>query len=187
MDQGAATYNGLADEALMNLVCKGERRAFETLYERYFDKLTWFARQYVFDEYQAQDIVQEVFIKIIEQPQLFDREKKFSTWIYTITANRCKNQVRNTQNRSELLNHVKTENHSVLQHEVDYKSLRNTIKKAYSTLNEKEKTLFVLRFEHELPLKEIAEITGAPQGTVKSGIHYLLKKMAYQLKVFTHE
>lgn len=187
MAQGAEIYNTLADEALMNLVCKGERKAFEVLYERYFDKLTWFARQYVFDEHQAQDVAQEVFIKIIEQPQLFDQQKKFSTWAYTVTANRCKNILRNKQNRSELLNHVKTETHSTLQHGVDYKNLRNTIKKAYQELNEKEKALFVLRFEHELPLKEIAEIIDAPQGTVKSGIHYLLKKMAQQLKVFTHE
>lgn len=171
----------------MKLTGKGEKGAFEVLYERYFDKLTWFARQYIYDEHHAQDVAQEVFIKIIEQPHLFDQQRKFSTWAYTVVANRCKNVLRDTKNRAQLLDEQPYETHTSMTLNVDHNRLRETIRHAYARLNEKEKALFVLRFEHDLPLKEIAEITDSPQGTVKSGIHYLLKKMAQHLKAFTHE
>lgn len=166
---------------------QGDRRAFESLYDRYFDKLTWFARQYVHDVQVAEDVAQEVFIKIIEQPGLFDRNRKFSTWAYTITANRCKNILRDTQNRKELLRGQHHPEQTTMQHQMDYKQLQLKLKSVMGELSDKEKALFVLRFEHELPIKEIAEITASPEGTIKSGIHYLLKKMSKHLKAFTHE
>lgn len=180
-------YKTGTDEWLMLSAAKGDRRAFEALYERYFQKLTWFARQYVYDVQVAEDLVQEVFIKIIEQPELFDNNRKFSTWAYTITANRCKNMLRDTQNRKDLLSKQPNPQQTNMQHQMDYKQLRQKIKTVLEGMSEKEKTLFVLRFEHELPIKEIAEITASPEGTIKSGIHYLLKKMSSHLKAFTHE
>jgi RNA polymerase sigma-70 factor, ECF subfamily len=175
------------DETLMQLLGKGNKAAFEILYERYFDKLTWFAQQYTHDLHSAEDMVQDVFIKLIEHPERFDANKKFSTWVYSITGNRCKNLLRDTENRSHLLNSQsqanQTESHSLHDLELIKKEIRNEFK----GMNEKEKSLFVLRFEHELPIKEIAEITQLPEGSVKSGIYYLLKKLAKNLNRFTHE
>ena len=54
-------------------------------------------------------------------------------------------------------------------------------------LNEKEQRIFKLRFEQDLPIKEIAEILSIPEGSVKSGIYYLLKKMSHKLKEFRYE
>lgn len=181
------TYKTCTDEKLMQSAASGDRKAFESLYERYFEKLTWFARQYVYDVQAAEDLVQEVFIKIIEQPELFDNNRKFSTWAYTVTANRCKNILRDTQNRKELLGKQPQPIQTSMQHQMDYKQLRQKLRTVVEGLSEKEKALFVLRFEHELPIKEIAEITSSPEGTIKSGIHYLLKKMSSHLKAFTHE
>lgn len=181
------TYKTCTDEKLMQSAANGDRKAFESLYDRYFDKLTWFAKQYVYDVQVAEDVVQEVFIKIIEQPELFDNNRKFSTWAYTVTANRCKNMLRDTQNRKDLLSNQVQPEQTTMQHQMDYKQLREKIKTVLEGLSEKEKALFVLRFEHELPIKEIAEITASPEGTIKSGLHYLLKKMSVHLKAFTHE
>jgi RNA polymerase sigma-70 factor (ECF subfamily) len=183
----ANTYNTLSDEELMQKSMQGHKPAFEILYNRYFDKLTWFAKQYVFDEQMAEDLVQEVFVKIIHQPELYDKDKKFSTWVYTITANRCKNVLRDAQNRKSLLMGYNQTEETFMQHQYDYTQLKQHIQNVVSDLNEKEKTLFVLRFEHEMPIKEISEITETPVGTIKSGIHYLLKKLANNLKAFTHE
>lgn len=178
----------LSDEALMLRITNRDRQAFEVLYDRYFGKLVWFAQNYLSQVQQAEDLVQEAFVKIIHKPENFNSNKKFSTWIYTLVANACKNELRNDQNRSRILNENLRPNHSVLpENIVDNALLRTKIQEALKELNEKERSIFTLRFEQELHIKEIAEILDIPEGTVKSGIYYLLKKLSHTLKPFKYE
>lgn len=172
----------------MQMICKGDREAFEILYDRYFNKLVWFAQRFIQNLHQAEDAVQEVFMKIIEQPEKFDGDKKFSNWVYTVTGNTCRNIIRDTQNRLRILDERNSHKPGSvdMQHNLDYDLLQEKIRVAYRGLNEKEKNIFVLRFEQELSLKEISEIISIPEGSVKSGIYYLLKKFANHLKEFNH-
>jgi RNA polymerase sigma-70 factor (ECF subfamily) len=168
----------------------GDRRAFEVLYDRYFDRLVWFARGFLNDEQKAEDAVQEVFMKIIKQPEHFDTDKKFSTWVYTITGNSCKNILRNEQNRQRLMNEQIAplqDSSTTLVHTVDYQLLKQQIRTLLDSLSEKERSIYLLRFEQELSIKEIADTIGIPEGSVKSGIYYLVKKFSNHLKAFTHE
>lgn len=175
------------DEILMQQIVKGNRLAFELLYDRYFDKLVWFANRFVSDIPKAEDIVQEVFMKIIERPDQFNPSQRFSTWIYAITGNTCKNVLRNDQNRLKLLREgVSDQSANEIHHEGDYQQLQQRINTAISRLSEKERYIYSLRFEQELSIKEIAAIVNIPEGSVKSGVYYLLKKFAHQLKEFTH-
>src|SRR5688572_22122199 len=80
----------------------GNRVAFEILYDRYFDRLVWFAQRFIEDVQKSEDAVQEVFVKIIEKPQLYDSTKRFSTWLFTVTANVCRDIIRNEKNRARL-------------------------------------------------------------------------------------
>lgn len=178
-----------SDEELMRGVAKGNRRAFEMLYDRYFDRLAGFGRRLLANDYQAaEDIVQELFMKIIHQPQAFDAQKKFSTWAYTVVKNKCFNYLRNEQNRKELAEQNYVFATSVVPHSAsDAAMLKKKIARVFETLNEKEKALFVLRFEQELSIQKIAEIIEIPEGSVKSGIYYMLKKIAAQLKDYIHE
>jgi RNA polymerase sigma-70 factor (ECF subfamily) len=169
---------------------QGDRRAFEVLYDRYFDRLVWFARGFLSDEQKAEDAVQEVFMKIIKQPELFDNSKKFSTWVYTVTGNTCKNVLRNEQNRQRLMNEQfapMQDSSTTIAHTVDYQLLKQQIRTLLENLSEKERNIYLLRFEQELSIKEIAETIGIPEGSVKSGIYYLVKKFSNHLKAFTHE
>lgn len=183
-------YANLGDEELMVLVLKGERKAFEILYDRYFAKLVWFARSFMDEVQRSEDLVQDVFIKLIERPDQFDLKKKFSTWIYVVTANRCKQALRDEKNRLRILE----ENVMPFKGQTadagagfDLKLLKGKIQAIYSSFSEKEKSIYTLRFEQDLAIKEIAQILDIPEGSVKSGIYYLLKKLAYQLKDFSHE
>lgn len=178
----------LNDERLIQEMLKGNRFAFELLYERYFDKLVWYANGFVNDIPKAEDIVQEVFVKIIEDTSQFDSSRKFSTWVYSVTANACKNLLRNEQNRQR----INKENIQVseqlveMSHQSDLQHLEHQIQLALSGMSEKEKNIYNLRFEQELSIKEIASISNIPEGSVKSGIYYILKKFATQLKEFGH-
>lgn len=178
------------DENLMADICKGDRNAFELLYDRYFDKLVWFAQGFLKDVPQAEDAVQEVFIRIMERPELFDQSRKFSTWVYNLTGNECKNRLRNSQNRSRILEenqHVIYPQRMEMDFDPDLGFVQAQIRKAVEGLNKKEKNIYVLRFEQERSIKEIAELVQIPEGSVKSGIYYLLKKMGSQLKELINE
>ncbi len=170
----------------MNLIIQqADSHAFEQLYDRYARKLTGFCNRMVQSKEVAEDLVHEIFIKVIEQPKSFNVQLRFSTWIYTIAHNLCLNNIRNHQNRSKLmnLNYHQEESYST-QTQIDAGTLKGVINTVFKQLNEKEKTVFILRFEHELSIKEIAEIMSIPEGSVKSCIFYLLKKFDSPLQPF---
>lgn len=177
------------DEVLMMEISQGNRLAFEILYDRYFDRLLWFAKGFLFDTQKAEDVVQEVFIRIMDHKKAFDHQRKFSTWAYTITGNLCKNQIRDESNRQRILQENQVyfpEGFSETMHPWDNEQLQIQLAMAKSELSANEKILLALRFEQELSIKEIAHIQNKPEGTIKSGLFYLLRKMAAHLKAFAH-
>ena len=73
----------------------GEERAFQEIVERYQTRLLNFIYRTIGDREKAEDLVQEVFIRVYRHIHRFDRTKKFSTWVYTIASNLAKNELRN--------------------------------------------------------------------------------------------
>jgi RNA polymerase sigma-70 factor (ECF subfamily) len=179
-------YSSLEDEQLMQFVCKGEKKAFEELYARYSKKLWRYLLKLLNrDRDKADDFLQDIFMKVIESPEKFDHTKKFSTWIYTIATNLCRNELRNNMTRSRLIEESGMKEDYLVQvpyySDLDHKQFRTELQTVYETLNEKDRIIFVLRFHHEMPVKEIAEILNCPEGTVKSSTYYLLKKIAQKV------
>lgn len=178
-------YLGISsDEELMNELSSGNRFAFEQLYERYFNKLVFFANGHIKDQLKAEDIVQEVFIKIIENPILFNNKYSFSTWIYTMVLNKCKNYFRDNANQQQLLQNQNFANTIEINLKRDYDLLNHEISKCLIHMSEKDKRIYELRFQEEMSLNEISKLTELPLGTVKSSLHYILKKLANKLKPF---
>jgi len=181
-------FAGVSDEQLMLMITAGNRDAFETLYDRYFDKLVWYAMGFVKNTGQAEDLVQDVFVTIIEKPAAFDVSRKFSTWVYTVTGNACKNSIRNDQNRLRILADAPIQ--QPIDHpgfNLDSKFVRNDLEKCMKEMSEKEKQIYLLRFVEGLEIKEVSGVMGIPEGSVKSGIFYLLKKLAVHLKDYKYE
>lgn len=168
----------------MKEVCRGNKAALGQLYDRYFQPLCRFAFGFLHDDALAEDLVQEVFIRVAQKPEAYQPQHAFHTWIFTLVANRCKNELRNLETRRRLL-------------ETDVPSPRYTsdqdarlqyqeLKRRISQLNEKEQSVFQLRFEQDLSLAEIAQILNIPEGTVKSTLYYLLKKIKTPLQDIIH-
>ncbi len=159
----------------------------EELHKRYASKLTSFSARMLTNRTAAEDLVQEVFIKIIEKPHAFDAEQKFSTWVFTIAHNLCLNAIRNEQNRDRLLQeHYEVQEQFTQHSTMDMKLIKSQVNAVFKDFSEKEKAVFIFRFEHELNLKEIASILSIPEGSVKSCIYYMLKKISDQLTPFTN-
>ena len=85
----------MEDADVVSAFLEGEERAFEELVDRYQGRLLNFVVRTIGDRDRAEDLVQEVFIRVYRHIGRFDRAKKFSTWIYTIASNLAKNELRN--------------------------------------------------------------------------------------------
>ena len=95
-------YSTKSDEELMSLLTKGGQSAFDELYNRYSKPLlNFFFRMLNSDREKAEDLLHDLFLKIIEKPESFDGTKKFNTWFYTLASNMIKNEYRSRQIRSE--------------------------------------------------------------------------------------
>jgi RNA polymerase sigma-70 factor (ECF subfamily) len=178
----SSAYRDLSDEHLMEQIGRGERLAFEELYERYFDILQKFARGFLKSDILAEDMVQEVFLQIIHRTKQFDINKRFRTWVLTVLANKCKNHLRNESTRRQIDFQKASESRVDPGKRYDYIGLADQIRLSLDSCSAKQQQLFHLRFEMDLSIRDIAETLQIPEGSVKSGLFYLIKKLRSTLK-----
>lgn len=178
----------LTDEQLIQAYSKGSEQAFEELYSRYGRRLLYyFQRMLSGDQARAQDLLQDLFMKLAERPDRFNSEKKFSTWIFSIANNMCKNEYRKRGYATEFAEAELNEPTFVIPAEVievDLTSFRVSLSKALAELPLTYQQVFHLRHYEFLSLREISEVLDCPEGTVKSRLHNTLKLLAQKLSTF---
>jgi len=171
----------LTDEELIAMFQDGDEGAFEELVNRYADRLLNFAYRFVFDKQEAEDIVQDTFLRVYINRHAYREIAKFSTWIYTITANLAKTSLRKRKYRKVMyLSHmgpnedkdfeIKDEGEFNLL-EKDLRVDEDVVQRALDRLPEHFKTILILRDIQELSYEEISKILDIPIGTVKSRIN----------------
>jgi RNA polymerase sigma-70 factor (ECF subfamily) len=172
------------DSAIVTAFLGGEERAFQELVERYQTRLLNFIYRTIGDRDRAEDLVQEVFIRVYRHLHRFDRSKKFSTWVYTIASNLAKNELRN-RSRSPLVlfqtiqgsnddedRPVQFEDTTARPDDMYRKRhLRELVEQTVAQLPEHHRQVFVLRELEGKSYEEIAEITDCNLGTVKSRLN----------------
>ena len=186
-------YTNLTDEKLMEFIQQKDTSAFDELYSRYSQRLLlYFYRMLGEDEDKAQDFLQNIFLKIVEKPELFDSNRSFSTWVFTVAYNLCKNEYRRlgvreiietNANIDEVSSDYDTEHHPI-EHKVDQKIFQKALWDELEKLDDGHKNVFLLRYQQDLSVQEIGEILGCSEGTVKSRLFYTAKKLAVKLKAF---
>ena len=185
------TYNNKTDEELMSLLIKHEQLAFDELYNRYSKAmLNFFFRMLNYDRAKAEDLLHDLFLKIIEKPQSFDKSMKFSTWFYTLAGNMIKNEYRKQQIRMKFNRESITENVDSVEYNnesIDKSIFTQRLLKELNKVDIDTRTMFDLRFNEEMSIKEIACIFGCPEGTVKSRLFYLTKSLSIKLAAFKPE
>jgi len=176
-------YKKKTDEQLFVVMQNGNTEAFNELYSRYNQRLLYFFyRMLGSDQEQAQDFLQELFLKILDKPYLFDTSKRFSTWIYSIAHNMCKNEYRNRQVRNII---VKEEFPDRFEQESTEKKnpekIVETIFEILKTFDDSHQTAFLLKYREGFSIDEISGIMELPTGTIKSRLHYTRKKLQEKL------
>lgn len=183
-------YRSLSDEDLMIAIRKGDQRAFNEIYERYSGPLLgYFIRMLWKDREKAEDFVHDIFAKIIKKPELFDPERKFKTWIYSVANNMCKNEYKRQEVRKNTTNgldefYAVSDDNSNVFNEVHDVFFRSEFEGSMDALDEKHSEVFKLRHIDGLSIKEIAEVLDISDGTVKSRLFYATKYLAESLKEF---
>ncbi len=181
----------LDDSRVVAAYLAGTKPAFDELVDRYQKRLLNFVYRTIGDRERAEDLVQEVFIRVHRHLERFDQSKKFSTWIYTIASNLAKNELRNRSRSPLVLFQTIKKNweadHRPLQFEDRHyrpddlyrkRHLRDTVEWAVAQLPEHHRVVFVLRELEGKTYEEIAEITVCNLGTVKSRLNRARNRFA---------
>lgn len=171
---------------MVEIIVHHSHPALTILHARYSRKLLgYFIKMLNNDKEKAQDFVQDIFLKLMEKKHLFDPDKKFYTWIFTIASNMCKTEYRKPFSQS-----ISDDEYELsalafqTEDRIEKERFRKLLKQSLHNLEHHHKTVFILRFMEKFSLNEIAEITETSLGTVKSRLFYATRKMAEQLKEY---
>ncbi len=178
--------NPIKDHELLELFRNDatKEKAFELIIKKYQEKIYWQIRRQIHDHNDADDIMQEVFIKVWKSLNNFREDSQLYTWIFRIASNECINFHRKNKqsihtniddaSEQDFLNKVSdnpTEGHKI----------QRLLAAAIDTLPEKQKMVFHLKYYQELKYEEIAEMLGTSVGALKASFHIAVKKIEQYL------
>jgi RNA polymerase sigma-70 factor (ECF subfamily) len=176
-----------SDEYLMLLFKGGDQSAFNVLVQRWEKPLLNLCYRFLQDIEKAKDIRQEVFLRIYKAAKRYKPSAKFSTWLYRIALNRCLDELRNEKRRNEialetsyqdnngkrwLLKEMLVDKSALPDEIAERNEIAQIVKQAIALLPDEQRAVVIMRHYERLKFKEIAEIMGCPESTVKSRMYY---------------
>ena len=181
------------DEELMAQFQAGTVEAFDLLVERYSERLFHYINRFVKDDRQAEDLLQETFLRVHRNRHSYEPIAKFSTWLYTIGGNLARSAYRRRKRQRTYSIYGESSEGEEYEMPIPSPTLAPSqhaeagiqsryIQKALDRLPETYREVVVLRDVQQLTYEEIAEITGLPMGTVKSRINRGRTKLQDYLK-----
>lgn len=157
------------------------REGFEWIVKKYSEQLYWQIRRMVLVHEDADDVLQNTFIKAWNYIDSFRGEAKLSTWLYRIAYNESITFLNASKNQIGKVNYDDSENFLIERLESDpYFSgdkIQVHLQEAILLLPEKQKEVFRLRYFEEMPYEEISELTGTSVGGLKASYHHAVKKI----------
>ena len=162
-----------------------QAQAFEVLVNTYKERLYWHIRRIVLDHNDADDVLQNTFIKVFRSIDGFKGESKLYSWMYRIATNESltflKQRARKLGITNEALHESRIENlHADVYFEGDAIQLK--LQQALATLPEKQKLVFNMKYFQEMKYDEISEILETSVGGLKASYHLAVKKIEAYLK-----
>src|SRR5688572_11714318 len=180
------------ERSLLRRLKNRDERAFREMLAEHRDRVYNITFRMLGNRAEAEDVAQEVFITVFKTIDSFREEAKFSTWLYRVAVNHCKNRIkylarRHDRDRDELDDTTQAAGDGAPamarapDRALEGAQLEVLMQAAINTLDDEHRVLVVLRDVEDLTIEEICEITGLPDGTVKSRLHrarlVLRKKM----------
>ena len=177
----------LLERLLIRRLQQRDEVAFSEVVRLYQHKVYNLLYRMIGSHEEAEDLAQEVFVTVFKSIDSFRGESKFSTWLYRVAANHCKNRIKYLSRRSRTSgdgldgvpeHSMEDAGSAPLQSHIDAPDqileglqLEKLLAQAIAALDEEHRLLIVLRDVEELSYQEIGEITSLNEGTVKSRLH----------------
>lgn len=165
-------FHNLTDEELVENIVKTKNDIlFGALYERYahlvYNKCYSFTKTKV----EAEDLTQDVFVKLFQKLTSFEGKSKFSTWLYSFTYNMCVDYVNKNVLKKVHSNDLDVENYNSLTAEVDDLSLfllkEKALKKSLSIIAPEDKMILLLKYQDDFSIKDITSVLDISESAVK--------------------
>ena len=187
-----------SDESLMLRYRDGDVRAFELLVTRHRKALFNFILRFVRDTAAAEDVTQETFLRLVKGADAYERQAKFTTWLYTIARNLCVDAARRGKHRkaasldaplgdedgSASLLDLVPDTGAGVDRQAQSRELAVRLRQAIESLPDEQREIFLLREVADLQFNEIANVIGCPENTVKSRMRYALEKLREALEEY---
>ena len=196
VEETALPLEERSDEALMLLYRDGEVRAFEILLSRHERPVFHYILRSCGRQEVAEELLQEVFIRVVRSASKYKQTAKFTTWLYTIARNICIDRARKARKRQELsldqsvgggdggddggrsfTDLLVDEEAHAGDSRYEREIFRRRLKEALDALPEEQREVFLLKEVSGLKFREIAEVVDAPVPTVKSRMRYALQAL----------
>lgn len=175
------------ERSLLKRLRDRDERAFRELIGAHRDRVFNITYRMLGNRSEAEDVAQEVFITVFKQIDNFREESKFSTWLYRVAVNHCKNRIkylarRHDRDRDELDETTQSTGNSnggaIGSHTPSAPDaalagmqMEQVLRDAINSLDEEQRLVVILRDVEDLSIEEICAITDMPDGTVKSRLH----------------
>jgi RNA polymerase sigma-70 factor (ECF subfamily) len=191
-DKGRGNDDSLmatTDENLMNGLRAGDRRALRVLYERHAEFVFRTAYRFTFDEEEARDITQSVFVTLLESARSFEPRAKLTTWLYRVVVNRCldhrsaaRARLRAVGDDRDQLDKVPAAEETQPDRLVDQARTTQRLRDVLRQLPERQRMALALKLFEELSYEEIAEIMGCSRGTVEALLFRARRSLSAKLR-----
>jgi len=166
----------------MMLAPDTRNKGYRELVNKHKEKLYWHIRRIVLFHEDADDVLQNTFIKIVRNIEKFEGQSSLFTWMYKIATNESLNYIKSKKTRpSESIENTMyfTKSADI---SIEENKVLNLLQKAIDTLPEKQKLVFNMRYYNEMPYHEMSEITDTSVGALKASYHHAVKKIEEIIK-----
>jgi len=175
------------DHFYINKIKQGDTSAFATLVNKHKDMVFTICVKIVKKPEDAEELAQDVFMKVYDKLDTFRGDARFSTWLYRIAYNAAISKTRKRRLEVEALDDFTINNYSIddIKEElqtINSEEQQQILKSAMETLSEDDYLIIKLFYLKELAIKDISEITGLSQANIKVKLHRIRKKMYSQMK-----
>ena len=180
----------MKEEAILQALASGEdrERAFTELVKTYSERVYWCVRHIVGGHSDADDIVQNTFVKVWTRLDDFRGDSQFSTWLYRIAVNEALDHVRREKRRKDANGDIESGEaarcSSTLMDDTyfDADEAERLLREAVDRLPEAQRAVFVLKYFENMQYKDISQILNTSVGGLKANYHYAVEKIEHYVK-----
>jgi RNA polymerase sigma factor (sigma-70 family) len=162
-----------------------KEKAFTSLIKKYQEKLYWHLRRMVVDHDDANDVLQNVMIRVWNGLENFREDSQLYTWLYRVATNECLTFLEQQKKRASVsLSDVESglENKIKADQNFDGKKLEWKLQLGIQQLPEKQRIVFQLRYYDEMPYEEMSRVLETSEGALKASYHHAVKKIEEYIK-----